>query len=176
MYQPCLDESTQGGNQLGVTTCAYHAYNCAELQCINLLCYQAQKSSHAWCKNGAMSDKVKHHMECVLSTAKEELMEAAQRSGLIASYNPEENFWSLADDENAAAITAAGSSEGVTQDTPTVESYDKPVLQGQVFNRLWNMSRRAAAPPPPSPRKCAAWATRLTRRLRSSGRLSTGVS
>jgi hypothetical protein len=132
--QVCLDESSQGvGNELGATTCAYHPYNCAELQCINRLCYQAQKSSQ-------MSDKVKDHMEFVLSTAKDQLMEAAQRSALIPYYNPEDNIWSLADDANAAAITAAGSSHGVTQDTPVVDSYDNPVVQGKVFNRLWHMS------------------------------------
>ena len=67
-------------------------------------------------------------------------MEVAQRSGLIASYNNLENFWSLADDKNAAAITAAGSSEGVTQDTPSFEGFDNLVLQGQVYTRLRTMS------------------------------------
>ena len=38
------------------------------------------------------------------------------------------------------AIIAAGSSEGVTQDTPSFEGFDNPVLQGQVYTRLRTMS------------------------------------
>ena len=68
MCEPCLEEETQGrGDELGETTCGYHAYNCAELQCINSLMKKAQKS-------GGMSAAVRHHMEGVLETAKEHLM------------------------------------------------------------------------------------------------------
>ena len=98
----CLDDNTKGGGMdLGVATCPYHPFNCAELQSLNRLCYQGAKSK--WSLNSELSDTLKHHMESAISTAKERLMEVAQRSGLIASYNNLENLWSLADDKNAAA-------------------------------------------------------------------------